>query len=145
MLTEKFKELEEAKAKVEELEKKIAAARLAELGALPEKYGFTSFSAFVKAVKAAMSSAPAKKAAPGKLPKAKAEKARRHRAVITAETRNQVKQLVEAGKTGTEIADALSISLPSVQNIKKAMGLVKTRAVEPVAPVEAPAPAAPQA
>ena len=31
------------------------------------------------------------------------------------------------GKTGGEIAKSLGISLPSVQNIKKALGLVKKR------------------
>ena len=31
-------------------------------------------------------------------------------------------------KTGSQIAKSLSISLPSVQNIKKALGLVKARA-----------------
>jgi DNA-binding CsgD family transcriptional regulator len=34
---------------------------------------------------------------------------------------------VAAKKTGQEIARALGISLPSVQNIKKALGLVKSR------------------
>jgi hypothetical protein len=35
--------------------------------------------------------------------------------------------MVDSGKTGAQIAEALSISLPSVQNIKKALGLVKER------------------
>jgi DNA-binding CsgD family transcriptional regulator len=39
-----------------------------------------------------------------------------------------VKKLVEGGKTGSQIAKALGISLPSVQNIKKSLGLVKARA-----------------
>jgi hypothetical protein len=39
-----------------------------------------------------------------------------------------VKRLVESGKTGAQIARTLRISLPSVQNIKKALGLVKARA-----------------
>ena len=52
---------------------------------------------------------------------------RRRRAVITDETRASVKKLVESGKTGGEIAKSLGISLPSVQNIKKALGLVKKR------------------
>ena len=38
-----------------------------------------------------------------------------------------VKKMVDAGKTGAEISQALKISLPSVQNIKKALGLVKAR------------------
>jgi DNA-binding CsgD family transcriptional regulator len=47
--------------------------------------------------------------------------------VITADTKLKVKQLVAAKKTGQEISKALKISLPSVQNIKKALGLVKAR------------------
>jgi DNA-binding CsgD family transcriptional regulator len=36
-----------------------------------------------------------------------------------------VKKLVKAGKSGSQIAKAVGISLPSVQNVKKALGLVK--------------------
>jgi hypothetical protein len=50
---------------------------------------------------------------------------RRKRAVITDETREQVKKLVGEGITGNEFAHKLGISLPSVQNIKKALGLVR--------------------
>ena len=50
---------------------------------------------------------------------------RRRRAKITDETRDELKKLVQAGKTGNEIAKTLGISLPSVQNIKKALGLVR--------------------
>ena len=53
MLTEKIKELEAAKAKVNELEQKIATERAAELAALPASFGFESVNAFVKAVRAA--------------------------------------------------------------------------------------------
>jgi hypothetical protein len=52
---------------------------------------------------------------------------RRKRSVITDDTRTSVKKMVEAGKTGSQIAKSLGISLPSVQNIKKALGLVKAR------------------
>jgi transposase len=38
-----------------------------------------------------------------------------------------VKKLVQDGKTGSEVAKLVGISLPSVQNIKKALGLVKER------------------
>jgi DNA invertase Pin-like site-specific DNA recombinase len=48
----------------------------------------------------------------------------RKRAKITAVTRAQVTKLVAAGKTGAEIAKAVKISPASVQNIKKALGLV---------------------
>ncbi|MBI5771083.1 MAG: helix-turn-helix domain-containing protein [Verrucomicrobia bacterium] len=120
MVTDKIKELEATKARVTKLEQSIAAQLTKELAALPGQYGFDSVEAFCKAVKAAAGkrrgSAPKKAKAAGKK--------RRKRAVITDATRAEVKKLVEAGKTGGEIAAAVGISLPSVQNIKKALGLV---------------------
>lgn len=117
MMTDKIKELEATKAKVASLVKAIEAERSQELRTLPEKYGYDSVGAFIKAVKAATGG---RKAGGG-------GKKRRTRAVITDETRAQVKKLAAAGKTGNEIASAVGISLPSVQNIKKALGLVKSR------------------
>lgn len=118
MITNKLKELESAKAKIADLEKSIAAELNKELAALPGKFGFDSMEAFVKAVKAAGGKRSGKGAG---------GKKRRTRAVITDATRAEVKKLVEAGKTGGQIAKAVGISLPSVQNIKKALGLVKKR------------------
>ena len=46
---------------------------------------------------------------------------------MTDATRAEVKKLVEAGKTGGEIAKTVGVSLPTVQNIKKALGLVQKR------------------
>jgi hypothetical protein len=122
MITNKLKELEAAKAKIAGLEKSIAAELNKELAALPAKFGFDSVGAFVEAVKAAggkRGGRSAKAAVGGKK--------RRTRAVITDATRAEVKKLVEAGKTGGQIAKSVGISLPSVQNIKKALGLVKKR------------------
>jgi hypothetical protein len=128
MLTDKIKELVAAKAKVEELEQKVANERAAELAALPARFGFESVNAFVKAVQAAATGGGAKRARRGRKAKvATKSKKTRTRAKITDETRAEVKKLVEAEKTGAEIAKALKISLPSVQNIKKALGLVKAR------------------
>lgn len=125
MVTEKIKELQAARAKLASLEKSIADELNKELAGLPAKFGFDSASDFILAFKAATggrkTSGRAGAAKPGKSGK------RRTRAVITDETRGQVKKLVDAGKTGGEIATALKISLPSVQNIKKALGLVKKR------------------
>lgn len=93
----------------------------AELAKLPGKYGFASADDFVAAVKQAS----------GKSPKAakagKRGRKRKARAVITDATRARVKQMVGAKKTSAQIAAELDISVPSVQNIKKAMGLVKAR------------------
>lgn len=142
MLTEKIKELEAAKAKVADLEQKIIAERPDELAALPERYGFSSLNEFIKAVKVAVGAAGGRRKA-GRKPAAKAPKAARKsrgRARITDETRAQVKALVAEGKSGADIAKVLGISLPSVQNIKKALGLVKARVAAAPAPAETAAP-----
>jgi DNA-binding NarL/FixJ family response regulator len=128
MVTEKIKELEAARAKVASLEESIQAERNKALAALPAEYGFDSAEAFIAAVRAAAGGGkrgrkPGRKAA--KKPAAAGKT--RKRAVITDETRAEVKKLAEAGKTGAEIAKEVGISLPSVQNIKKALGLVKKR------------------
>lgn len=52
---------------------------------------------------------------------------KRPRAVITPEIKAKVKELVKAKKTAGEIAKLVKISLPSVQNIKKELGLVVAR------------------
>lgn len=119
MVTDKIKELEATKARVAKLEQTIASQLNKELAALPGQYGFASVDAFCKAVKAA----GGKRRGSAKSAGATGKK-RRKRSVITDETRAEVKKLVEAGKTGAEIATAVGISLPSVQNIKKALGLV---------------------
>lgn len=118
MVTDKLKELEAARAKLANLEESLASQIRQELAGLPAKYGFDSVGAFIKAVKGAGGGRNGR-GGPGKK--------RRRRAVITDETRASVKKYVAAGKTGAEIAKELGISLPSVQNIKKSLGLVKSR------------------
>jgi hypothetical protein len=129
MVTDKIKQLEAARAKLVSLEQSLASELNKELADLPAKYGFDSVDTFVKAVKAASGRPrgrrPGKAAATAK--SGGPRKKRRTRAVITDETRASVKKLVEAGKTGGEIAKTLGISIPSVQNIKKALGLVKKK------------------
>lgn len=117
-----LKALEAAKAKIAAkiaaIEKSISDQRSKELADLPAKHGFSDVKSFIRAVKAA---------AGGGSVKVAGGKKRRTRAVITDETRSEVKKQVEAGKTGSAIAKSLGISLPSVQNIKKALGLVTPR------------------
>ena len=125
MITKRIQELAVTRAKVASLEKAIAAQLKKELAALPDKFGFGDVNAFIKAVKAA---SVGKRRRPVKKAKRKVGgKKRRTRAVITDAKRAQVKKLVEAGKTGGEIAKAVGVSLPSVHNIKKALGLVQKR------------------
>ncbi len=126
MVTKQIKELEATKAKIVTLEKSIAKRLHKELASLHKTYGYGSLKDFVKALKA--SSGPHGKSRRFKPSKSAPKARRRKRAIINDETRASVKKLVESGKTGSQIAKALSISLPSVQNIKKALGLVKARA-----------------
>ena len=123
MVTDKIKELQATRAKLAALESSVPDELNKELASLPAHYGFDSVAAFLKAVKkAVVGGGASRKAKPAGAPKSK-----RTRAKITDETRAQVKALLEEGKTGAEIAKTVGISLPSVQNIKKALGLVSAR------------------
>jgi len=128
MVTKQIKELEVTKAKIAALEKSIAKRLSKELATLHKNYGFGSLGEFIRALKGASGTGSRRKGRRGRPAKSADKVKRRRRAVITDETRASVKKLVEAGKTGSQIAKALGISLPSVQNIKKALGLVKARA-----------------
>lgn len=148
--------IEKAKADIAAAEAKFAADRVAALAKLPADYGFDDINEFVKAVKDAYGKGSSKvksgrKAKSSDVAKeskgGKGERGKRTK--ITDAIKAQVKALAEAGKTGSEIASSLGISAPSVQNIKKALGLVKARAttvetpaVAPEAPAEGSAPAA---
>jgi hypothetical protein len=133
MVTDKLKQLEAAKARLAELQQAVTLQLRRELAGLPGKYGFESAQEFIAALTAATSGKGGKAKGRGKAAAksagaaAKKGSARRKRAVITDTTRGEVKKLTEAGKTGSEIAKTVGISLPSVQNIKKALGLVKAR------------------
>jgi len=131
MLTKKIKELEATRARAAALEKSIAKQLNKSLSSLPSEYGFDSIDEFIRAVRAAVGGGGrrrrgGRRRGPGR-PKGRSGGKKRFRAVITDATRNQVKAMVDAGKTGAAIAKSLKISLPSVQNIKKALGLVKAR------------------
>jgi hypothetical protein len=123
MVIEVVKELEAAKAKVVELQESLEKELTQKLSRLPYEFGFEDLSSFIKALKAAAGTRKGRgKAAKGP----KAEKTGK-RARITPEIKAQVKALVAEDKTGAQIAKELGISLPSVQNIKKELGLVKPR------------------
>lgn len=120
MISDQIKKLAIAQQKVAALEAKIASQRNRELSGLPARFGFETTEEFIKAVREAAGGRRGRPAGGG-------TKKRRKRAVITDAIRAEVKKLVIAGKTGNEIASAVGISLPSVQNIKKVLGLVEAR------------------
>ncbi len=126
MVTHKIKQLEAAKAHLARLQTSITKQLQKELAGLPAAYGFSTPEEFFHAVTAAVGG-KRKGRGPAAGPKPAAGKKRRKRAVITDATRAAVKKLAEAGKSGAEIAREVGISLPSVQNVKKALGLVKAR------------------
>ncbi|MFM8338248.1 MAG: helix-turn-helix domain-containing protein [Opitutaceae bacterium] len=128
----KLKKLIEARTALARLEATVQKQLNRELVRLPARYGFDSAQAFADAlIKAAGAPSGAKRGRKPGRPAAPAKAAgggrRRKRAKITDETRKAVGEMVAAGQTGSAIAKALKISLPSVQNIKKALGLVKAR------------------
>lgn len=124
MATDKLKELEAARAKLAALESDFAESRQKELAGLPAQYGFADVQSFIAAVEEA---AGGKRKGRGRPKQNAAPKGKRTRVKITDAMRAEVKKLAEAGKSGSEIVKAVGISLPSVQNIKKALGLVKAR------------------
>ncbi len=113
-------------AKVRAAAANLEQTLVKELASLPKAYGFDSLKAFIAAVVAGGGKRKGKKRAtkPSK-PKT------RKRAVITDAVRAKVKALLKAGKSGSQIAKAVGISLPSVQNIKKAFGMVKAQKKAP--------------
>lgn len=125
MISDKLKELEALREKAAKLEAAVAEERQARFKNLPAEYGFDDVEDFIAAVREASGGRARRGRKPGRPAAApKSGGPRRRRATITDETRANVKKMVEAGKTGAEIAKAVGISLPSVQNIKKALGLV---------------------
>lgn len=129
MISTTLKKINALRAEAAALEAKLAAERTKELKALPAQYGFASLADFIAALSKLARSRPAAKRGQGPAAGAPAAKPRkrRRRAVITEATRAEVKKLVAAGKSGAEIAQAVRISVPSVQNIKRALGLVKKK------------------
>ena len=119
MVTNKIQKLREYQRQMAKIEKELARDN-AKLAALPAKHGFKTMAAFIDALRAVGAGA-------GKPARAAKSSGRKPRAKITSETKQKVKALVNDGKTGGQIAKSLNISLPSVQNIKKELGLVKAR------------------
>jgi hypothetical protein len=135
MITQKIKELEELKARAATLEAAIETERAAELAALPGHYGYSDINKFISALKKAFGAREGGD-------KASAAGGKRIRSKITPEIKEQVKTAILEGKSGIAIAAGLGISLPSVQNIKKELGLVKPHKTDPSPVAEASDPAA---
>lgn len=121
MASDPYSQLADYRRKVAALEKQLSKSHQ-KLRRAPAKYGFKSMEAFIAALRAANGTASAPTRG-----KSVAAGGRKARAKVTDETKAKVKEMVKAEKTGAEIAKALDISLPTVQNIKKELGLVQAR------------------
>lgn len=151
MITDTLKAIADTKNKLADLEKKAAAEIQKQLVNLHKDVGYESRAELIAALKgldgvvpakrgrkpnaekaAAAGEKPAKAAKAPKAPKAeKAAKApgkkRAKRARITDEMKAQIIEAVNAGAKGKDIAKQFGISVPSLQNIKRDAGLIKTR------------------
>ena len=119
MVTDKLKQLTEYQTKVVELQNSIELERKEALAHLHKEYGFETPAELIKAIRAATGGTVARRSNGGVR--------RRKHARISPELREKVVAALQGGKTGAQVAEEFSISVPSVQNIKKASGLVKAR------------------
>lgn len=148
MIKDTLKLIADAKSKLASLEEKAASELSSKLTNLHTDLGYESREDLIAALqglgsakkatgkkrgrkpgKKAAAKAPkapkAAKAAPAK--KAGGKKARAKRTRITDELKSKVIAAVKAGGKGAAIASQFGISVPSLQNIKKAAGLIKAR------------------
>lgn len=136
MITDTQKQIAAAKAKLEALEKKAAAESAKKLTNLHSDVGFATRSELIAALqglegdgvkRGRKSKGAAKPVKPAKAAKTAKKSTRAKRARITEELKAKVIEAVNSGAKGAAIAKEFSISIPSIQNIKKAAGLTKTR------------------
>jgi len=135
MLTSKLKELAQYRAKIASLENAIESARSNQLRNLHTEMGFDSREELIAALRSLGGGGkrrgrPPKKAAAKKKAakrKGKGKGGRKGRAVITAELRSKIEAAARGGQTGQAIAKKFDVSLPTVQNIKRAAGLTRKK------------------
>jgi hypothetical protein len=124
MVTDKIQKLLQYQRQMAKLQKELAGFNN-KLLSLPGKHGFKSMDAFIEALRSAARGTAGFVST--KRGRPTISSGRKPRAVITQEMKQKLKSMVNDGKTGSQIAKSLNISLPSVQNIKKELGLVKKR------------------
>lgn len=138
MITDTLKEIESTKSKLAELQKKADSERGKQLNGLHSSLGYASRDELIAALRGLEGGAKVK-GRPGRKPKSAAAapapaaaaaaptKKRSKRARITDDTRQKIVAALKGGAKGTQVAKEYGISLPSLQNIKKAAGLTKNR------------------
>jgi hypothetical protein len=123
--------LQQAEAQVEALRKKVGKERSGRLKTLHLSFGFESRDELIDALSALGGSRrpgrPPAAAASAAKSSAPAARKKRKRARITAEMKAEIIKAIKEGGSGLTVAKRFSISSQSVQNIKKAAGLVQAR------------------
>lgn len=105
----KRQEIEKYKQKIADLERQVEDERRQKLINLHEEVGYSSRKELISALQGLHRG----KSGTGK------------RTVITPDMRKQIVDALKSNKTGAAVAREFGISLPTVQNIKKASGLVR--------------------
>jgi predicted DNA binding protein len=118
MVTDKLKQLTEYKTKIAELQNSIDKERKDALARLHLDYGFGTPAELIKALREATAGKGRRKAGGAR---------RKKHARITPEQREKIKAALQGGKTGRQVAEEFGVSVPSIHNIKKEFGLVKSR------------------
>lgn len=136
MITDTLKEIESTKSKLAELQKKADSERGKQLNGLHTSLGYATRDELIAALRG-LEGGVKVKGRRGRKPKAAAAapasaaatptKKRSKRARITDDTRQKIVAALKGGAKGTQVAKDYGISLPSLQNIKKAAGLTKNR------------------
>lgn len=127
-LTSTLQEMARLKKQIDELEAEISTTLPRELAGLPQAYGFESVESFIKAVRLASRKRPKRRGRPpgtGKGPSKTTTQRRRRQGKITDAMKVDLRKRVESGQTGAAIAKALKISVASVHNVKKELGLIR--------------------
>jgi hypothetical protein len=120
MLNSQLKELAKARAKVADLESAISKNRRKQLEKLHADLGFDSRESLISALRSL-----GKGGARGRPAKTGGKKTRHKRTTITPELRARIEAAVRTGGKGMAVAKKFDVSLPTVQNIKRAAGLTR--------------------
>jgi len=132
-ITALFDQVATAKAQYER-------AKIEFLATLPGELGYESADELIAAIRQISQGGGKASLAPSPVSAARGpRKGRRTRATITQSMRAQVVSLLKEGKTAKAVAAAVGISIPSVQNIKKAAGMVGANGPQAKAPKAAKA------
>jgi len=120
--------LQKAEAQVEQLRKRATSERAKHLEGLHVSFGFASRTELIEALVALNGTrrrGSARTATTSSKTHAVARKGKRAR--LSAEMKAGIVEAIKAGESGVDIAKRFSISGQTVQNVKKAAGLVQER------------------